>query len=105
MVRSHGIASLRVVHPDPSEAKKFAESADALVFENGHPGTGSAYDYSLVPIQVCSRAIIAGGLTISNLEQAKRMTPYGLDVSSGVERAPGRKDPQLVEEFIRRAKA
>ena len=49
--------------------------------------------------------ILAGGLTPENVCQAvERVNPYGVDVSSGVETAPGRKDPEKVREFIRQAK-
>lgn len=101
-LRDMGVKVYRVVPPDRSEATKYSEAADALVFENGRPGTGSSYDYSMVPIDVCKRAIIAGGLTVENLDFAKILGPYALDVSSGVESSPGRKDPGLVAEFIRR---
>ena len=49
--------------------------------------------------------ILAGGLTPENVRQAvERVNPYGVDVSSGVETAPGRKDPEKVRDFIRQAK-
>jgi phosphoribosylanthranilate isomerase len=49
--------------------------------------------------------ILAGGLTPENVRQAvERVNPYGVDVSSGVETALGRKDPEKVREFIRQAK-
>ncbi|MBI4362678.1 MAG: phosphoribosylanthranilate isomerase [Euryarchaeota archaeon] len=49
--------------------------------------------------------LLAGGLTPQNVEEAiRRASPWGVDVSSGVEQSPGKKDPRRVEEFIRRAK-
>jgi phosphoribosylanthranilate isomerase len=101
-LREMGVRVFRVVKPDRSEATRFSEAADALVFENGKPGTGSSYDYSIIPIDCCAKAIVAGGLTIENMHLAKALEPYALDVSSGVESSPGRKDPELVAEFIRR---
>lgn len=103
-LRETGATVLRVVRPDRLEAAKFAPASDAIVFEDGRPGSGSAYDYSKIPVDSCPRAIIAGGLNVDNLHSAKLMRPYGLDVSSGVERVPGKKDRSLVEEFIRRSK-
>jgi phosphoribosylanthranilate isomerase len=97
-----GVKVYRVVPPDRSEATRFSQAADALVFENGEPGTGSSYDYSIIPIDCCAKAVIAGGLTIENLHRAKVLRPYALDVSSGVESSPGRKDSELVSGFIRR---
>lgn len=51
-----------------------------------------------------SKLIIAGGLTPENLPEVLKLNPYGVDVSSGVERAPGRKDPKKVVEFLKIAK-
>ncbi|MBL7197558.1 MAG: phosphoribosylanthranilate isomerase [Candidatus Omnitrophica bacterium] len=49
--------------------------------------------------------IISGGLTPFNVHQAvKRFLPYAVDVSSGVERRPGKKDERLIKEFIRNVK-
>lgn len=103
-VRGSGIRVIRAVRPDRDEAAIYAEHADALLFENGVPGTGTGFDYHQTPVDCCRRAIIAGGLNIDNLERAKIMKPYALDVSSGVESAPGKKDPELVREFVRRCK-
>lgn len=104
-VRQHGVKVIRAVSPIRSEAEKFVTAADALLFEQGVPGTGTSYDYSQMPIDCCRRAIIAGGLDLNNLDQAKTLRPYALDVSSGVERIPGKKDPVLVEKFVRRCKS
>jgi phosphoribosylanthranilate isomerase len=104
-MRAQGARVFRAIKPLRSEAARFSAVVEALVFEDSTPGMGAAYDYARVPVDACPRAIIAGGLRIENLERAKSMKPYGLDVSSGVESIPGRKDPDLVEEFIRRAKA
>lgn len=104
-IRRQGVKVIRALLPIRSEAIRFGDTADALLFESGMPGTGTPIDLSLIPIDGCRRAIIAGGLNPGNLEAAKALKPYALDVSSGVERTPGRKDPGLVAEFIRRAKS
>lgn len=99
-----GIQVIRAVPTDRAVAEPFAPHAYALLFEGGVPGTGSSYDYSTVPVDVCNRPIIAGGLRPDNLDGALAMRPYGVDVSSGVESVPGRKDPDLVAAFIRKCR-
>lgn len=103
-VRASGVSVMRVVRPAREEAERYSPSVDALVFEDGVPGTGTSYDYSRIPMDVHRRSIIAGGLSFHTLEQVKALRPYGVDVSSGVERTHGRKDPELVREFVRRCR-
>jgi phosphoribosylanthranilate isomerase len=65
-------------------------------------GTGSTFPWELA-VGLVSRApiLLAGGLTPENVAEAvRRVRPYGVDVSSGVECAPGRKDHRRMEEFI-----
>ncbi len=103
-LKDEGIRLIRAVGPTRSEAVRFSDVVDALLFETGTPGTGTIYDYSEVPMDVNGRVIIAGGLTLENMHAALTMNPYALDVSSGVEQSPGRKDSELVAEFIRRCR-
>jgi phosphoribosylanthranilate isomerase len=70
-------------------------------------GTGERFDWDLaVQAREMGRPIfLAGGLTPENVAQAIRLVqPYGVDVSSGVESSPGRKDPDKVRRFVQAAK-
>jgi phosphoribosylanthranilate isomerase len=69
-------------------------------------GTGQRADWHLArEIAARHRVILAGGLTPANVAEAVReVRPYGVDVSSGVEATPGRKDPEKVAQFIRMAR-
>ncbi|MBI3989673.1 MAG: phosphoribosylanthranilate isomerase [candidate division NC10 bacterium] len=69
-------------------------------------GTGHSFPWELaVKAKAYGPIILSGGLTPENVEEAvTRVHPYGVDVSSGVEASPGRKDPQKLRAFIERAK-
>jgi phosphoribosylanthranilate isomerase len=72
-----------------------------------HGGTGERFDWALaLQAQKFGRPIfLAGGLTPQNVAEAVRQVkPYGVDVSSGVEKAPGLKDYEKVRAFIAAAK-
>ena len=70
-------------------------------------GSGQAYDYAMLrDLTRRRRVIIAGGLGVANVGPVvNELRPWGIDVSSGVEIAPGRKDPVKVREFINAARA
>lgn len=55
-------------------------------------------------IKTGHRTIIAGGLNLKNISQVIRMSPYGVDITSGVEKMVGKKDINLVRQLIQRVK-
>ncbi len=69
-------------------------------------GTGQRCDWQRAAVIAARRRVIlAGGLTPDNVAEAvTSVRPYGVDVSSGVEKQPGKKDPEKVARFIRTAK-
>jgi phosphoribosylanthranilate isomerase len=71
-----------------------------------HGGTGRTIDWARAAIVARSRRVIlAGGLTPENVGDAiKQVRPFGVDVASGVETAPGVKDPKKLRAFIAAAK-
>jgi len=70
-------------------------------------GTGEKFNWNLaVAAQKFGKPIfLAGGLTLENVAEAvKKVRPFGVDVSSGVESAPGKKDHAKMKAFIKAAK-
>ncbi len=79
--------------------------ADAYV-EDRFGGTGRRIAVEYLDGFERARLILAGGLTAENVAEAVRaVRPFGVDVASGVERAPGRKDWDLMRRFIAHAHA
>jgi phosphoribosylanthranilate isomerase len=93
----------------PGALARARESAADLVLLDAsvpgrHGGTGTTFDWSVLEAEPLGRPFaLAGGLTAENVAEAiARTRPDVVDVSSGVESAPGRKDPDLVRRFIER---
>src|SRR4051812_4468937 len=64
-------------------------------------GTGGGFDWSLVPANAARPIFLSGGLTAANVGDAvRRVRPYGVDVSTGVESSKGVKDAALIAAFI-----
>jgi phosphoribosylanthranilate isomerase len=87
-----------------AEARNFGDAAGILVdsFEPGQPGgTGQAFAWDELPAALDRPLILAGGLNPENVGEAiARVRPYAVDVSSGVESAPGVKDPDKIAAFV-----
>jgi phosphoribosylanthranilate isomerase len=91
-------------HPGLQHADDYG--ADALLIDSPAPGSGDVFDWSLAEGAPSGRRIIlAGGLTPENVADAvARVRPWGVDVSTGVESEPGRKDARKVKAFIEAAR-
>ena len=64
-------------------------------------GSGLSFDWSLIPPALAERIILAGGLTPENVAAAiTQVRPYAVDVSSGIESAPGIKCPRRMQLFM-----
>jgi phosphoribosylanthranilate isomerase len=116
---------LRVVHFSPGAAELVAEQiaqhtrnrdVDGVLVDSRTPtavgGTGVSFDWTtaretfLQNAEARKRLIAAGGLSPENVAEAIAiLRPWGVDVASGVETAPGCKDPEKVHDFVARARA
>jgi phosphoribosylanthranilate isomerase len=111
--RQFGLPYIKAVSVVSAESVRRAETdfADAAALlldshpEGGAGGTGVSFDWSLVP-STRLPLILAGGLTPGSVREAvERTRPWAVDVSSGVEDAPGIKNQALMREFIKEAKS
>jgi phosphoribosylanthranilate isomerase len=98
---------------DLSPIRIYAKVADRLIFDARPPkeatrpgGLGTPFDWTLLAgVDPGIPFMLSGGLDAGNVAEALRVTRApGVDVSSGVERVPGDKDPAKIREFIRAAR-
>ncbi len=87
-----------------AEAERYAQ-ASALLLDaydaDAVGGTGLAFDWARIPRPLPLPLILAGGLSSANVAAAiETVAPYAVDVSSGVERAKGIKDPEKMKQFM-----
>ncbi len=115
--RRFGLAVMKAIavaaEQDLAAVADYADVADRLLFDARAPreatrpgGLGNAFDWHL--LQDVRRGlpfILSGGLDAANVAEALRITRApGVDVSSGVERAPGEKDAEKIRAFVRAAR-
>lgn len=104
-----GLPFMKAVPMDPPAdlaqwASDFA-AASALLLDahapGGAGGLGRPFDWDSIVYRGPMRHVLAGGLSPDNVEDAvRRVRPYAVDVSSGIERSPGLKDPQRMKAFV-----
>jgi phosphoribosylanthranilate isomerase len=80
--------------------------AEALLLDASHEylkgGTGQTFDWNLIPLSLSKPILLAGGLTVENVKEAiKKVKPYAVDVSGGVEESKGIKNSLKIQEFIK----
>jgi phosphoribosylanthranilate isomerase len=97
-----GVAALSLLQEYPQAAGLLLDGHAAG--EAG--GSGRVFDWSLLPRDPAQPLVLAGGLHAGNVGDAVRAArPWAVDVASGVESAPGIKDPARLEAFIRAVRA
>ena len=84
------------------EGEDVSELPAEFVYEGVNSGAGETVDWTqATAVAARGRMILAGGLSPGNVASAiGKVRPWGVDVSSGVESAPGSKDIKLIREFI-----
>jgi phosphoribosylanthranilate isomerase len=94
---------------DLARASDYSRVADRILFDAKPPkgaelpgGNGVAFDWRLLAdVDPAIAYMLSGGLNAANIAEALAIArPAGIDVSSGVESAPGVKDPRLIEAFF-----
>jgi phosphoribosylanthranilate isomerase len=92
-----------------AQVARYANASGILLdtFVAGVPGgTGERFDWSLIPPALGKPLILAGGLTVENVQQAiAQVRPYAVDVSGGVEASKGIKDVAKVLAFVQRVRS
>lgn len=92
---------------DPDSMPVIVEGRGRFMLEGPQSGSGVKVDWDIAStIAARGQMTLGGGLTPSNVADAIRIvSPAGVDVSSGVESAPGVKSPELIREFVRNVRA
>ncbi|MEX1126182.1 MAG: phosphoribosylanthranilate isomerase [Acidimicrobiia bacterium] len=90
-----------------ARALNATQTGMVLVDSAAKGGTGNRSDWDrLATLETRDRVVVAGGLDPGNVGDAiSRIQPFGVDVSSGIERQLGEKDPELMRAFVKAARA
>ena len=100
--------TIKALSANSRELVNFADfGADFLLLDSETPGEGKKFDWNL-PIDFLKdeKILLAGGLNVENVSAGiEKFLPFGVDVATGIESEPGRKDPKLLKLFIENAKS
>jgi phosphoribosylanthranilate isomerase len=106
----YGVPFIKSIAMESTTAclRRMAEYPDACGFlldawqPDIHGGGGRTFDWDIVPAGISRPVVLAGGLTPDNVVDAiRRVRPYAVDVSSGVESAPGIKSADCIRAFMK----
>lgn len=73
---------------------------DRYLLDCGKGGTGQTFDWTLIPEAIKSKALLAGGINLENIERALQQNCLGVDLNSGVEQSRGVKDPEKLHQIF-----
>lgn len=91
------------IHRGPVSVGAYGEKV--LLLDSHTPGSGQPWNLDELSERPMGNWMLAGGLTPDNVASAiAKTSPWGVDVSTGVESSPGNKDPQLITRFIAESK-
>ena len=92
---------------DPNVRRAGEFGADMVMLDSASPGSGQVFDWRLAEdVPPRTKLLLAGGLDPDNVADAiAQVRPFGVDVASGVEASPGKKDPRKLRTFIVNARA
>ncbi|SDW47493.1 phosphoribosylanthranilate isomerase [Thiocapsa roseopersicina] len=89
-----------------AQLKRYEQAAGLLLdtFDPARPGgTGQRFDWDRIPAAIAPSIVLAGGLDADNVAEAiRRVRPFGVDVSGGVEASKGIKDHDKIRDFMQR---
>jgi len=102
---SHNVKTMKAIRVknarDISKANRYF--TDAVLFDAYHPekygGTGLTFDWNIIG-HITKRVFLAGGITPENASAAVELGVYGIDVCSGVESKPGKKDHRKMKKLL-----
>jgi phosphoribosylanthranilate isomerase len=102
VIRAHRVRGAEPIPP------LNGESGDYILLDAYHDahygGTGQSFDWRSLP-QDLAKVFLAGGINISNVDQVKALQPFAIDLVSGVESSPGRKDFAKLEALVQRLRS
>jgi phosphoribosylanthranilate isomerase len=100
--------TIKALAANSPELANFADfGVDFLLLDSETPGEGRKFDWNL-PLDFLKneKLLLAGGLNVNNVQVGiEKFSPFGVDVATGIESEPGRKDPHLLKLFIETAKS
>jgi phosphoribosylanthranilate isomerase len=104
--QSHNVKTMKAIRVKTQEDIKKAESffTDAILLDAFDPqkygGTGLTFDWNVIG-HIGKRVFLAGGINPDNAAQAAKLGVYGIDVCSGIEAEPGKKDHKKMKKLFK----